>query len=123
VEHEYAFMQVSRQAIREHAKQVDIDRYTDHLVRMSPDVFLGMAARMGVDPAQLRQASAAMQNMTPEEMAQASETVLGWVQVQASEPELVPASAQAKASELGTALGLELVTELAPVQATGGWLE
>ncbi len=31
---------------KEHAPQVDIDRYTDHLVRMSPDVFLGMAARM-----------------------------------------------------------------------------
>jgi len=42
---------------------------------------------------------------------QASETVLGWVQVQASEPELVPASAQAKASELETELGL--VTALA----------
>ena len=48
---------------------------------------------------------------------QASETVLGWVQVQASEPELVPASAQAKASELETALGLELEPELGLVTA------
>ena len=44
--------------------------------------------------------SETVQELAPVQV-QASETVLGLVQVQASEP----ASAQAKASELGTALG------------------
>ncbi len=58
----------------------------EQMARMSPEQMAemqkvaanmdpSMAARMGVDPAYLRNAGQAMQNMTPEDMARASEEV------------------------------------------------